>query len=371
MAISEQEHRPSLTNIHTIELHPSPWEQEPRVMTCEFLSPGPALTRLELKHVDIPEEILDSVIRSEWYSLDKGRMFLEIRNPDVIHSKGHLPIVFTDFDDCALSTTRWHNEEYTRLFTDTALNMRQKSVIPDHGKAIYEMSKIKVPGKAEHEPRYTPRLNFVLLSQYSFFLEQHMSPDAALNIIKAIREGFAESIANDKNGDQLLLDLKIDHEILDAVRDNSPRDYLHTEFVSEIFNEPLTHLHMVVTRGKPEGLLGQIYKVHGSGILEYPVDLVLYTNDLKADALLVLSKMFPGMRSSPITLYDDNPKEVLPYLDFIRNRNINNIKVIHVRHTDSKRKDITVEGATPTETRIDPQTLTQYDIYHPNRVGTV
>lgn len=366
MVHHERDYHPgSIDDIHKIELQPSSWEKEPRIMTCEFLSPGNALTKLELNHVDIPPEVLDGVIRGEWYEIHHGRMFLEIRNPDVMRKKSHLPIVLTDFDDCALLTTNWHKAEHEHLFKDSVLNSKQSAIIPEHARAIYEMSKIKVPGKADYEPRYTPRLNFLLLSQYSLFLEQHVDRENALKITETICEGYKKAVS--VQGDQFLLDLKIAPEILDAVRQNSPRDYLHEKFVSEIFDKPDVNLHIVITRGKPEGLLGQIYKVHTSGIFEYPIDLVLYTNDLKADALLALSKIFPEMRTSPITLYDDNPKEVLPYLDFIRDRDINNVQVVHVRHPDSKRSKFAVEGATPDETLTDPYTKTQYDIYHPNR----
>jgi hypothetical protein len=93
--------------------------------------------------------------------------------------------------------------------------------------------------------------------------------------------------------------------------------------------------------------------------------LILYTNDIKAAALVVLSKIIPSIKTAPVKIYDDNPSEVLPYLKFFRERNINNIKIIHVRHADAKRKNIQI-GETPIQSWIDNETQSIFDVYHPS-----
>jgi hypothetical protein len=344
-------------------INPDSWEQEVRAMQHVPLSPGEALETLELNHSDIHSKTYDSILPSEWESIDNGRMFLEIRNKDY-RSKESLPIILSDFDDCVMRTTSWHNEEYHLLNTNPELLSKGISIPKEYAKEIYEMSKIFVPGKAAQEKRYTPRLNFVLLSQFGFFLSTGDSPQEAMYIIKGIHATYAKRVQTE--GDIFLLEKPIDKDILRAVKQNSPKAYLYEKFVSELFQNPDKNLHIIVTRGKPEGLLGQVYKVHKSGALEHPVDLILYTNDIKAEALVVLSKIIPWTRKVPINIYDDNPNEVLPYLKFIRERNINTMMVTHVRHPDAKRKDIEIEE-TPINSWSDRKTRTQFDVYHPNK----
>ena len=347
-----------------VALYPTPWEPEMnRTLPIEVLTTGTALKRLEFSYPDIPSTMLDSIIESEWVSMGNGRMYLEVRNPDFLQKSGST-VYLTDFDDCVLSKTEWHNKEYELLSQCPELCARQIEISPKQAKAVYEMSKILIPGTVEHEPRYTPRLNLILLTDIASQLSMGIAPDVVWTNVQNIRDKIVNNVARQGEGE--LGRVKIDDHILRLFLENSPAQFLQKEFIDELHQNDANEFHIIVTRGKPEGLLGQIYKVHTSGVLEKSVDIVLYTNDIKAEALVQLSRIIPWMKSAPIVIYDDNPNEVLPYLRFIHEKNIHNIELVHVRHNNSKRKDLVVEGYTPTDTTFDPETLTRFDRYHPD-----
>lgn len=346
-----------------LEMSPSPWNPEGEMPDIELLSPGTALLRLEFAHPDIPAPVLDSVLASEWLSIDKGRMYLEVRNREFLMKSGN-PVMIVDFDDCMMSTTRWHAQEYELVSQCSSLCARQVEISPQQARSVYEMSKILIPGKVEYEPRYTPRLNLILLTHVANQLSMGIAPEVVWQHITQVRDAIVERVA--RLGEAELGFMRIDEEILRLFQDNSPAQYLHARFIAALHQNDATEAHFIVTRGKPEGLLGQAYKLHASGALALPFDGVLYTNDIKAEALVQLSRMVPWMSRSSIMIYDDNPNEVLPYLQFIRERNINNMTIVHVRHADSKRRDLVVEGHTPIKTVTDEGTGTCFDQYHPD-----
>jgi hypothetical protein len=352
-----------------VELYPSPWEPETnRIPPIEPLTAGMALKRLEFSYPDIPHTMLDSIIASEWASIDNGRMYLEVRNPDFFHKSGST-VYLTDFDDCVLSTTDWHNREYELVSQCPELCAQQIEISPAQAKDVYEISKILIPGKVEHEPRYTPRLNLILLTHIANQLGMGIAPEVVWDNLGNVRDAIVIRVARQGEGELGLM--RVDERILKLFQENSPAQYLQKKFMDELHRDDADEFHIIVTRGKPEGLLGQIYKLHTSGALEKSVDIVLYTNDIKAEALIQLSRMVPWMKSSPIVIYDDNPNEVLPYLRFIHQRNIDNIDLVHVRHNNSKRRDLIVEGYTPTDTILDGETLTKFDQYHPGGRRTI
>ncbi len=347
-----------------VALYPSPWEPEMnRIPPIELLTAGTALKRLEFSYPDIPSTMLDSIIASEWASIDNGRMYLEVRNPGFLRKSGNT-VYLTDFDDCVLSTTDWHNREYELVSQCPELCAQQIEISPKQAKNVYEMSKILIPGKVEHEPRYTPRLNLILLTHIATQLSYGYPPEVVWNALPSVRDAIVSNVARQGEGE--LGFLRIDDRILKLFQENSPAQFLQKKFMDELHQKDEGEFHIIVTRGKPEGLLGQIYKVHTSGALEKSVDIVMYTNDIKAEALVQLSRIVPWMKSAPILIYDDNPNEVLPYLRFIHERNIDNIELVHVRHNNSKRKDLVVEGYTPTGTILDAETKTRFDRYHPD-----
>lgn len=347
-----------------VELYPSPWEPETNhIPPVEPLTAGTALKRLEFSYPDIPSTMLDSIIASEWMSIDYDRMYLEVRNPDFLRKSGST-VYATDFDDCVLSTTDWHNREYELVSQCPELCAQQIEISPTQAKDVYEMSKILIPGKVEHEPRFTPRLNLILLTHIANQLSMGIGPEVVWGNITNVRDAIVSLVA--RRGEGELGFMRVDDRILKLFQENSPARYLQKKFMDELHQNDADEFHIIVTRGKPEGLLGQIYKLHTSGALAKSVDFVLYTNDIKAEALTQLSRMVPWMKSSPIVIYDDNPNEVLPYLRFIHERNIDNIELVHVRHNNSKRRDLVVEGYTPTDTIFDEETLTRFDRYHPD-----
>ena len=161
-----------------------------------------------------------------------------------------------------------------------------------------------------------------------------------------------------------------DQHIVDIFANNSPADFVYEQILPLIFANPVlaADLKIIVTRGKIEGPLGQIHKLHSSGImnLDHAIDLVLYTNDRKAEAIILLSHLFPELQQMGIRAIDDSPDEILPYRELARQLGIENLKLVHVRHTDAKRRDVVVdENENPDYRYIDPESGTIFDHYFP------
>jgi len=140
-------------------------------LDMEQISQGKLFKELGLLGYDIPPEVFESVQKSQWFTIDNGRVVVEIRNPDVLSTTRTGGMRISDADDTIFSATNWHKQEYEQLATSKELQARNIHITADQAKQIYEMSKITVKGKAEKEPRYTPRLNIALLSLYGRAME--------------------------------------------------------------------------------------------------------------------------------------------------------------------------------------------------------
>ncbi len=339
----------------------------PPGLSIQTIAPDTVLRRLGLNYM--PDSLRTSVKKSSWQEVAGGRIFLEVRNPSKLTAPRlkdmhAIDTHVLDFDDCMFDATGWHKKEYELA--------GQFGVSWDTAKDIYEKSKIIVPKIAENEPRYTPEVNLILLSRYTDLLSRGVGHDGSMKAVGMWRELILETIA--EIGElPALSGFGIDPQIRKAFIGNAPNEFVHDEFVEDVIGgTERNDLRIIATRGKIEGPLGQVDKVHRSGALEpyggdgNTFDLVIYTNDIKAEALLSVLRFMPMLSQTSIRVYDDNPKEVLPYINSARLQGVNNLEVIQVGHPTAKRRGLSV-GMTPDYT-IDNTTLsgeprTNFDHY--------
>lgn len=308
--------------------------------------PGSEITkRLEMETVQ-PKDIVFSMEQSLWYECGSGKYLIEVRNPYTLPEqlKKADMVLVSDMDDTLFRTTEWHEKEYDCI-CDYWRQIGIEGGV-EEAKIIYEMSKIIVPDLAEKESRYTPRLNFILLKLFKEAqLKYSMGVDESMEQIKEQRDLIQGEIM--VCGEGALEKYEMDEELLGKVlNENHPSDYMYLPLIRDLFDSTNdaenSILRVVMTRGKIEGPLGQVYKVHQSGIAMLPsVDMVIYTNDRKIEGLLYLVNIFPELKSKDILLYDDNPSETAPFCELITRKGVNpfRMEVIEVRHSTSKRRD--------------------------------
>ncbi len=308
----------------------------------------------------LPRDIVSSIEQNTWYEYDGGKYIIEVPNPYFLPRKIDKAemVLISDLDDTLFKTTEWHEKEYEYICKYWQEVGIEGGV--DEAKAIYELSKIYVPHLAEAEKRYTPYLNFILLDQFRRRqLEQKMSSSQALEYLKFVQAKIQENIMT--YGEGIISDYVSDTELLaKLIGENHPSDFMHLPLIRDLFDgdndQENSVLRVVMTRGKIEGPLGQVYKVHQSGMaMLSSVDIVVYTNDRKIDALLYLMNIFPQLKSKNMLLYDDNPSETAPFCELIETRGANpfRMEIIQVRHNNSKRRDKEVKIRNCTgETRV-------------------
>jgi hypothetical protein len=301
--------------------------------------------RLDMNDV-LPKDIVFSIEQSVWYECVGGKYLIEIRNPYTLPvqlDKADLVLV-SDMDDTLFKTTEWHEKEYEYI-CEYWRKIGIKGGV-EEAKKIYEMSKIFVPGLAEKELRYTPRLNFILLNQFRQAQQKSsLDVEAAIEYLQKQRDYIQDRIMD--FGESVMYDYKSDSELLTKVlAENHPSDYMHLPLIRDLFDSTNdaenSVMRIVMTRGKIEGPLGQVYKMHQSGMAMLPsVDMIIYTNDRKIEGLLYFANIFPQLKSKNIILYDDNPSETAPFYELIIKKGINPFKleVVEVRHVKSKRRD--------------------------------
>lgn len=347
-----------------------PWDNDEdrsrqRFVTIEIVPQSVLASELGLLHPNFSQENLQSIAKSEWYSIDGGKYYIEVRNRN-FSEKLLEGAYIIDFDDCVFKSTQWHKREYERVATSEELQRRGIYITEDEAREIYQHSKIRIPGKSEREPRYTPLLNMILLTQFAAELEAGSDREQAWQEMIRAKDEIVTIVS--RTSEQCLSSYPLDQHIVDIFLNNHPSTFVYTDLVNLIFANPIiSHdLKIIATRGKIEGPLGQVYKLHTSGIIDRGVDLVLYTNDLKAEAIILLSHLFPQLQQMNIRAIDDNPNEILPYRELARSRGISNLKLIHVRHPDAKRRDIIADENEKPEFRYeDPQSGVIFDHYLP------
>ncbi|MEK7165963.1 MAG: hypothetical protein AAB874_04125 [Patescibacteria group bacterium] len=321
--------------------------------------------KLGLLHPAFSDEILASIGSSEWWTIDEGNNILEVRNHQFVSKlRGAVDIV--DYDDCLFKATEWHKREYELIANNQQLLSKGIAISFDEARKIYQMSKILIPGKAELEPRYTPLLNLLLLTQFARKLEKGMERNTALEEILVEKDQAREIIS--RAGEDYFTSFPYDQDVVDIFINNPPSNFRDDPVVDQIFNNSILSgdLKIIATRGKIEGPFGQVYKLHASGIMEKGVDLVLYTNDLKAAGILLLSQLFPQLQDMCIRVFDDNRDEILPYRELALIYGIRNLKLIHVRLPNAKRSHEAIgDDIKPDYCFVDQETGIMYDHYLP------
>lgn len=304
--------------------------------------------RRELEIKGAHKQLLNSVKESQWAKIDGGRMLLEVRTLSFLQQPTYGSVNIFDMDDCLLSATGWHARENQLLEENEVLREQGVNITAQRAKEIYELSKIRIPQVAEKEPRYTPRLNLILLSIYADALreaqiKETLEEEAWTELLK-----WRELIGNQtaEHGERALKAYAVNSTIQSIFENNPPSDFVYNDFIQDVLSSTgKSDIRIIATRGKIEGPLGQVYKLHSSGIMRLKsitgavIDLVVYSNDVKAEALITIMKILPGISGRQIRVFDDNPVEIMPYLEVARNLGNPNIEIIQVSHPDAKRKD--------------------------------
>lgn len=323
------------------------------------IPPDKLLTALDFSNFNDPD-LKESIMKSQWFSIGNGRTMIEVRNSQALDESNNGRVVATDFDDTIMDTSGWHKEEYTLLSESDELRKRGIDISYDKAKELYELSKITLP--QVKEPRYTPRVNLILASTYAKALERGEPEPQAWEKVLTIFNQLKDDVYH--KGEEELSSKAIDSEIIDIFAHNHTSSFIYQDFVSDILegSEP-GDARVVLTRGKIEGPLGQIHKVHSSGIMDKGIDLIMYTIDLKADTLELIQSLFKEQVRRGIIIYDDNPKEIKYYVDWVKNHKVGKVEVIGVRHPKAKRKDFKVE-VQPVVTTTDKNEKDEETVYN-------
>lgn len=323
--------------------------------------------------VNSPQYLSNSIKGSLWGNIDNNRILLECRSLTVMQQPRSGSVNIYDFDDCLMSASRWHQEEYRRLEQSEILHKQDINITAQRAKDIYDLSKVLVSRVVEKEPRYTPRLNLVLLSIYGNLLRDGSQKEQAEEQVWQELLVWRETIGQQMqiSGDKALNAYAINPVIQRIFMSNSPANFLYTEFVRDILGKTgQKDIRVITTRGKIEGPLGQVYKTHVSGLMRQKsifgqgIDLVVYSNDVKAEALLSTMKLLPGIEERLIRVYDDNPSEIIPYLQAARNLGVHNIEIVQVSHPDAKRKNTHIEAEPTLSYKIGETRLNHFSPIH-------
>ncbi len=347
--------------------------QIPDGLDMRPIPPTDLRRRLGLQGSDL-EEVYRSSLKNQWFDCDNGNFLLEIPSNERLRNKLGNPsdtnkselVWLFDLDDTLLNTTAWHDKE--QKIIRSYLN-KQHVVSSEAGiNAIYEISKVLIPNVAEVQARYTPLLNMILIDQY-IRRQKHdgLSASDAL-VCCRVERNYIQDLIN-VIGEGVLQDYKYDQSLLAKIlHENSTNRYINAPLIKDLFtvgkdsNDNV--LRIIITRGKIEGPLGQIYKVHNGDFTKLEsLDMVIYTNDVKINALARVTNIFKELRSKQIILYDDNPSEIVPFLEQIEAQGMNSFKmeIVHVRHSDAKRRDKKVViSSHDSEQVVDPENSLGY-----------
>jgi len=336
-------------------------------------------SRLEL-HGPEMNDVYESAKKNRWF--DCGHFMLEITNPETLKNKLGVPgttsasdlVLLSDLDDTLFDTTLWHAHEQEIICS----YLNENGVEADEHivQQLYESSKIFIPRVAEVQERYTPLLNMILIDQ--FIRRQHvegLSPSEALEQCKLEHASIQNRI--NRIGEGALNDYAYNSKLFSLLMTtNHPDKYLNRNLIDDLFDSE-SHgddniLRFIITRGKIEGPLGQVYKVHSGDFTTKPtLDMVIYTNDVKISALTQLTTMFPELRSKQMFLYDDNPSEIVPFCEQMTRYGVNPLKleIIQVRHSQAKRRDKPVIIHTDSkDTTIEPLVRSGYFIQNEEEI---
>lgn len=323
-------------------------------LDMERVSEEKVLRQLELSGTEIPSDIKQSVMRSSWFSIDGGRIIVEMRNKNLLdkqylseHGNKQGIVSISDADDTIFAITESHKKEYELLSQDAELQARGVTITPEVARILYEDSKITIKGKA-NERRYTPKLNIALVSLYANLQEKGMSVTQAMEQVQR----SLSLVQNSENPEVEIEKLSLDTDVVRIFNSNPLTNHMYTDYAEDMFDmhdsegkiipESEQNMHIIATRGTIEGILGQVHKLHQLQLANGPfmdqgVDMIIYTNDLKAETLTLIPQIFPYLTDRLMRIYDDNTTELQQYYNHARDHHLNNLELIHVRKRGSKR----------------------------------
>lgn len=307
-------------------------------------------SRLELQGSEM-DDVYQSAKKNTWLDCG-GQCILEITNPETLQKKLGTPgstsaselVLLSDLDDTLFDTTSWHGHEQEIIRT----HLQELSVEADEHtvQQLYEFSKVFIPQVAEVQTRYTPLLNMILIDQ--FIRRQQVDGLSASDaLVQCSLERVSIQDRINRIGEGALHDYRYNANLFSVLMaKNQPDNYLNRSLIDDLFDMGPDGtdniLRFIITRGKIEGPLGQVYKVHSGDFTTKPsLDMVIYTNDVKINALTHLATIYPQLRSKQMFLYDDNPSEIVPFCEQMEKYGMNPFKleIIHVRHSQAKRRD--------------------------------
>ncbi len=332
----------------------------PPVVTFDAIPRDKIVRRLGL--TSLPDVLRKSIRQGSWSAIDNGSLLFEARTHDFYDKAQQASrLVVLDFDDNMASATKWHAAEYHKVATSPQLEQRGIPVTPAFAKEVYELSKIKIPGVVENEARYTPMMNMILLSEYMRMIENGMDEMDAKKQLGIWRNSLVGLVG--QLGEDSLQSISIDPVIRKIFMNNSIRPFVHKNFVSDVIEGVEDDdLVIIATRGEMKGPLSQPHKIHQSGVLRpmgkagKQVDGVLYSNDTKGEALVKAVRFIDRIEEKHVLVYDDNPVEVLSYVEAARRHGLRGMEVVQVEHPGAKRRGVGV-GIEPDFSLYDPFNL--------------
>jgi len=143
-------------------------------------------------------------------------------------------------------------------------------------------------------------------------------------------------------------------DILRIFNSNPLANHLHEDYLDDFIRGTSPQdIRVVATRGAIEGPLGQVHKMHQTKIMDRVVDvprddgtpqidqnridMVIYTNDLKAEAMTLVPQLFPYLAERSTWIYDDNQEELQDYYKYALQNHIKKLEIFRVRHFGAKR----------------------------------
>ena len=362
------------------------WKTKLRIpdgLNIREIQPSELRERLGLQGPDL-EEVYRSALKNQWFDCDDGNFLIEIPNNEKLQkkigsptdtSKSELVWLF-DLDDTLLNTTAWHGKE--QQIIQTYLEKQHVASTKASVKTLYELSKVFIPDIAEVQARYTPLLNMILIDQYIRRQKNDgFSEEDAIQCCRVEHNFIQDRIK--VIGEGALQDYQYDRSLLSKIlKVNSTARYMNEPLIKDLFtvrkDSADNVLRIIITRGKIEGPLGQIYKVHCKDFTAFEsLDMVIYTNDVKINALARVTNIFKELQSKQIILFDDNPSEIVPFCEQMEEQGMNRLKmeIVHVRNSDAKRRDKQVVISSKGRERvIDPASSFGY-AYSPSKKKTL
>lgn len=309
---------------------------------------GEILKTLDLNTEVIPESLKASVQKSEWFSVDNGKVLVELRNRTRIDKENQGLLYVSDFDDTLFAATEWHNEEFQRLSEDQNLKDRGIKIPIEEGRKLYEKSKFTLGTKTQ---RYHPKINLILASIYAQAVKREEPNDQIWERIGTALDNLKDDLILE--GKTSLERYEIDEDIMRCLLGNNTDKYVYKTFAN-YFSQGTEEKGMraIVSRGTAEDAFGQIYKLHTSGILQQGLgtDIVLYTTDLKAEYLPILYQLLPNASETGTRVFDDNTDEIDEYISWAREHGLRNWEVIRVVHEGAKREEFLPKTVKPSLT---------------------